>query len=319
MPCKYPLPIVIDSTMMACFRQCEQKFYKEFIRGCRPPGLSIDLHAGACFATALEVARRQIFKHNWPMEQALEAAHAQFMISWGDAVPPEGNQRKKAKNRDRVWEAVEDYFRVYGPLTDHIQPYILNGEPTLEFTFAIPLDFPNFPRHPTSGAPFVYGGRFDMLGSYGGVPIPLDEKTTVSISTGWAEQWNLRGQFIGYVWALQQQGFSVDSMCARGISLQLTQFLHAEAMPTYSRYIIDLWFEQLRRDLWKMVKMWEEDYFDFNLADACTQYGKCIFMDSCLSAEPENWLAQFEVRYWNPLEKNPAAGIPLPPQLRLVA
>lgn len=302
---KAPLPALIDSTMMTCFRQCDQKFYREFVLGLRPPGLSIHLHAGACFATAIEITRRQVFKHQWSLDDALRAAHAQFMIDWGDVEAPT-NPRHKAKNKDRVWEAVEDYFHVYPPLTDHVRPYYVDGDPTLEFTFAIPLDLPGFPRHPTTGEPFLYGGRFDMLGDYNRKPIPVDEKTTISISTGWADQWNLRSQFIGYSWALQQMGYpQVDTVCVRGIGILITEFKHAEAMPTYSRYLMNKWLEQLKRDLILMVSRWKEDYWDYNLGDACTSYGKCQFMEACMSSSPDSWLAHFEVKHWNPLHKNP--------------
>ena len=40
------LPGYIDATMTTCFRSCPRKFYDEFVLGLRPPGLSIDLHAG---------------------------------------------------------------------------------------------------------------------------------------------------------------------------------------------------------------------------------------------------------------------------------
>lgn len=48
------LPLNVDSTMMSCFRSCPQKFFREFVQGYRPAGISIDLHAGGAFALALE-------------------------------------------------------------------------------------------------------------------------------------------------------------------------------------------------------------------------------------------------------------------------
>ena len=58
----YPeLPLHIDSTMMSCARSCLQKFFREFVEGYRPAGISIDLHAGGCFASALEETYKQVF------------------------------------------------------------------------------------------------------------------------------------------------------------------------------------------------------------------------------------------------------------------
>lgn len=318
------LPIYVDSTMLTCFRSCGQKFYKEFILGRRPPGLSIDLHAGACFATALEVIRKLTFKDKLPYHEALLRAHVGFLQAWGDfEIPP---HKVTAKTLDRVWEAVEDYFSTYSPLTDHVQPYMsASGEPTLEYTFAIPLEptctseamLPSgrhyadedgqacFPTHP-NGSPFLYCGRFDMLGAMNGRPIPVDEKTSGRSADGnWAEQWNLRNQFMGYVWACQQCGLDVDSLLVRGTSILKTKIGQAEAIKTYSQGLLLRWHEQLRRDLWRLRRSWDEGYWDYNFGDTCTQYGNCIFMTSCQSDNPMQWLQELEVRKWNPLLKNP--------------
>ena len=195
------LPPYIDSTMVSAFRSCPRKFYNEFILGLRPSGISIDLHAGGAFAHALEVVRNEIFVNHRPMNEALLRASAAFEIYWGDFVVPE--HKKTNKRPDRVWAAVEDYFAKYPPLTDHIQPYFIAGKPTFEFTFAIPLDGDNptqpWPRHPISGEPFIYSGRFDMLGEYLGMPIVEDDKTAgTGFYSGWSEKWDLRSQFIGY-------------------------------------------------------------------------------------------------------------------------
>lgn len=307
---RWPLPLYIDSTMISCFRSCPQKFLLEFVRGLRPPGVSIDLHAGGCFATAIEETSKAIHIGNKSLTEALEIGHGHFAIAWGQFEIPE--YKKTAKTFDRTWMAVEEYFSKWPPRTDHVQPYFLGNQPTFEFTFAIPLEFDGFPRHP-SGEPFLYSGRFDLLGAYMGRPCVRDEKTTGgSISTGWSEKWDLRSQFLGYVWACRQMGIDLDTVVVRGIAIQKTQIPTEEAIKVYSLALVDRWFEQLRRDLWRMVKSWEEGYFDYNFADACTAFGSCIFMDMCKSnGNEESWANQFEVRHWNPLVKNPIGGVPL--------
>lgn len=329
----YPaLPGYIDSTMRSCFVSCPQKFFREFIEGYRPPGISIDLHAGACFAGAIEETYKQVHLHNRTLAQALDVARARFFTEWGDVEVPEW--KTTAKTKDRVWEAIEGdgtskgqgYFEAYAPLTDHVQPYFdSSGKPTFEYTFAIPLEptvahdvednlysrygdgIPDaFPLHPL-GMPFLYTGRFDMLGSYSGRPCVRDEKTTGgSISQRWAEQWDLRAQFMGYVWACQQCGIDLDTVVVRGIAIQKTQIVHAEAIKVYSSTMIAKWKEQLRRDLWRLRRAYDERYFDYNFGDACTSYGNCVFTNVCSSVNPEAWLQEFEVRHWNPLVKNPA-------------
>jgi hypothetical protein len=320
MTTKPELPLHIDSTMITCFRSCPQKFNLEFVHGYRLPGVSLDLHAGACFSSAVEETRKQIWLNDKNLSEALLMAEARFFQEWGDVEPPEW--KRTAKTKDRVWEAVESYFDQYSPKTDHIRPYIAtDGKPTLEYTFAIPLEptskdndpwmgsrHNEFPLHP-SGAPFLYCGRFDLLGSYNNRPCVLDDKTTgYSIGRNWASQWDLRSQFMGYKWACQQCGIDVQEVAVRGIAIQKEQIVHAEAIKPYPDELLGRWHEQLRRDLWRIRRAWDENYFDFNFGDACTSYGLCSFLNTCASPNPQNWVTEFEVRHWNPLVKNPTAG-----------
>lgn len=304
------LPHHLDSTMLTCFRACPQKFLLEFVRGLRPAGLSIDLHAGACFASALEQVYRSVHVDGKNLLDALAISHARFFQEWGNFEIPEF--KRTAKTPDRVWEAVEAYFKLWSPLTDHVQPYRdSTGNPTLEYTFALPLDSNlgdsdhGFPTHP-SGSPFIYCGRFDLLGSYAGRPCVRDEKTTgASIGQAWAKSWDLRSQFLGYVWACQQSAIELDTVVVRGIAIQKTQIVLEEAIKVYSQSLVDRWYEQLRRDVWRIRRAWDSGYFDYNLGDACTAYGHCSFMTACGSPNPEPWLTEFEVRHWSPLKKNP--------------
>ena len=299
-----PLPLHLDSTMISCFRSCPQKFYLEFILGRRPLGLSIDLHAGACFASALENVYKEIYKNDEGLGDAMQIAEAKFIFDWGDFEIPE--YKRTSKTRDRVWAAIESYFQLYPPHLDHVQPYRgIDGSPTFEFTFALPLDYPGFPLHP-SGDHFIYCGRFDMLGSYMDRPCVRDEKTTgSSIGASWADQWNLRSQFIGYTWACRELGFDLDTVIVRGIAIQKTQIAHAEAIKVYSNELRERWFDQLRRDVIRIVAAHEAGVWDWNLADACSSYGGCVFRDACAAPDPLPWLSNFEVKHWNPLHRNP--------------
>jgi hypothetical protein len=306
------LPLNIDSTMISCFRSCPRKFYLEFVLGLRPPGLSIDLHAGACMASAIEETYRQIYFNKRSLDEALQIAYARYCIEWGDFQIP--TWKKTSKTLDRCWDAIVGdgtpegigYFQEYPPHSDVIKPFIAaDGQPTLEYSFAIPLE-DDFPEHP-NGGPFLYSGRFDMLAqTQDGTPIPKDDKTTGrSPSSEWSRMWQLRSQFMGYVWACQQCGLPTNEVCIRGIGILKEKIVHAQQIQPYSQDLIERWYEQLRRDLWRIRKAWDENHWDYNFAESCTSYGNCVFMDSCSAREPLSWLSDMEVRRWNPLEKNP--------------
>jgi hypothetical protein len=296
------LPAYIDSTMVNCFRGCPQKFYNEYILGLRPPDTSIDLHAGAVFSATLERFYREVYTNGLDTSVALARAFATFQNEWGDFVIRKEGHPKTPEN---MWSAVEDYVRVYPPRSDSVQPYFTGAGATFEYSFAIPLDFPGFPRHPVSGDPFIYVGRFDLLGRKSDRPVIRDEKTAQRLESNWAEKWDLRSQFLGYCWALQHLGIPCSTVVVRGVIITKTTVRQVEAIKIYSQHLIERWFGQLKRDLDHLVDCWGDGYFDYNLGDTCTQYSHCPFIPLCSSSQPANWYDSYEVRRWNPLDRNP--------------
>ncbi|MGH7472320.1 MAG: PD-(D/E)XK nuclease family protein [Candidatus Methylomirabilales bacterium] len=299
------LPRHIDSTMITAFRACPRKFYNEFVLGHRPVEIGPDLHAGGCFATALEAFYRTYFTRPGTPTHRLElgriAAIKAFTAAWGLYEPPANH----IKTQGNVWLALEQYLETYPPHTDHIQPYLNHdGEPMLEYTFAIPLE-EGFPHHPDGDA-FLLCGRFDMLGTYHGRPCIKDEKTTKYAGATWADQWNLRNQFLTYVWACQQSGFpTLNTAVIRGVIIQKTNPRQVEAIKVYPPHLISRWYDQLRRDLHRLRRAWDDDHWDFNLGETCTNYGLCPFMTSCQALDPMLWLKDLPILRWDPLHRDP--------------
>lgn len=312
----YELPSHIDSTMMTTFRSCHQKFYDEFGLGLRPAETSIDLHAGGVFSATLERFYREIFRNGVDTPVALARAYATFTTEWGDFII---RKEKHPKTPENMWAAVESYITTYPPRLDSVQPYFSDGTPSFEFSFAIPLDFPGFPLHPVSGDPFVYSGRFDLFGKlHGKIPCIRDEKTAQRLESNWAEKWDLRSQFLGYCWALQHLGVRCSTVVVRGVIVTTKDIRQVEAIKAYPQFLIDRWFDQLRRDLIALTACHNEwaakfpaspqdarDAWDYNLGDSCTAYSHCPFMPLCSSKDPENWYSTYATKRWNPLNRNP--------------
>lgn len=314
------LPAFIDSTMIRTFKSCPRKFYLEFIRGLRGSGKSIDLHAGGAFAYAIECANNAFHFQGKPLTEAMLICEAAFHLAWGNYDVPILRYSKvdgrpiysSPKTRDRMWDAVLDYFAKYPLDSDHIKPFALPGKSSAEFTFAVPLTFEttgldSFPLHP-SGSPFLYSGRFDLLGSYLNRPIVRDEKTAKSAPAYWAEQWDLRAQFLGYVWAVEQVlGIECEQVAVRGVIIQVEEIRQLESIKLYTRALVKRWLFQLSRDLNRLVDCWNAGYFDFDFGETCTSYGLCPYFHSCRAADPEMWLTDFTITHWNPLQKDPLA------------
>jgi len=303
---QFILPTHIDSTMLNTFNSCPQKFYDEFGLGLRPVETSIDLHAGAVFSATLERFYREVFLNGCDTTVALGRAYATFTHEWGDFVI---RKEKHPKTPENMWAAVESYVSTYPPRTDPCQPYFTDNVPSFEFSFAIPLDFPRFPLHP-SGDPFIYVGRFDLFGKWNDLPVVRDEKTAQRLEYNWAEKWDLRSQFLGYCWALQCSGIPCNTAIVRGVIITTKEIRQVEAIKTYPQFLIDRWFVQLRQNLIRLRNCYEAGYWDYNLGETCIAYSHCPFMPLCSSPHPENWYNNYSERRWNPLSRNPVGDGP---------
>ncbi len=291
-------PEYIDGTMVCTFRECARKFYNSFILRCAESAISEHLHAGGAFAHALEATRNQLFNEGKSLDEALEVGFQALCTFWGNFEPPEGSN----KRFDRVAAALPAYFEYFGIQTDPVQPYrYANGQAAIEMSFSIPLEI----DHPVTQQPILYVGRYDMLGDYSGDIYVVDEKTSTSLGAQWGKKFDLRHQFMGYVWSAREHNINAVGAIARGIGFLKTEINFAESINTYSDEMLDRWYIQLLRDIARMKQLWQEGYWDYNFDEACNAYGGCIFKTPCRSPNPEHWLAEYEERTWNPLRKDP--------------
>jgi hypothetical protein len=296
-PLRLDFPDVIDNTILNTFRSCPQKAFRSYIEHWKPTGTNVHLHAGAAFARGLEVARKAFYDHNATAEDAAAVGLQALVEAYGDFECPSDS----AKSLERMCGAFEYTLDVWPLGTDPAKPWRkLDGSHAIEFSFAEPLDL----LHPVTGNPLIYSGRADMIVDLEGGRFVEDDKTTSSLGRSWSGQWELRSQFTGYTWAALRSGIKVDGVLVRGTSILKTKYDHAQAITYRPQWEIDRWYEQTLRDLKRMIRAWEEGYWDFNLGEACNEYGTCAFAPICKKAEPEEWLpAYFIQRKWNPLTR----------------
>lgn len=293
----YPQLAYIDSSMLSTFRSCKRKFYWNYIQQLRPAGESIHLIAGGAFAAGCEAARIRQFRDSpdrqLPIDDLLLAAIPAFAKAWGTYEASEDD----AKNYHNTFHALEHYLTEYPPFTDPVQPIIkADGSPTTEFTFAIPLPV----RNP-AGDPYCFVGRFDLLGKYHDLVVVQDEKTTSALGPYWLRQWDMRGQFIGYVWACRQLGYPVDHVVVRGIAIQKTQHQLVSVPVAYSNIQVDRWYEELLNSLHELNHCYANEFWSYNFGDACSSYGGCGYVDLCKAADPSLFLTNFQRHVWNPV------------------
>jgi len=291
-------PNAVDSTLIAAFRACPQKFYLSYVQHWKSTTKSVHLVAGGAFASAIEAAREAFYVEGKNSSDSEAIGMTALIKGYGDfECPPES-----AKSLERMLGAFEFYLFNYPLGGDGAEPITLpGGRKGIEFSFAEPLAI----NHPVTGVPILYTGRSDMVANRHGTGIwNYDEKTTSSLGATWGRQWEMRSQFTGYNWALLQQGIKPQGTIVRGISILKTKYDTME-VPTYrSPHEIALWEKQTLRDIKRMIACWEEGYWDYDIDGACTEYGGCQFQRICKSSNPEEWLpAHFQRVVWDPLER----------------
>lgn len=294
------LPLYIDSTMVATFRACPRKFFYTFLHNLRAPGHSIHLAAGSAFAAGLEAMRNlQALNPAGPLpnETLWEAAVPPAIAAWGDCP----DDPESPKNLHNVLYALELYLQEFHPYADEVQPLVVGGKPTTEFSFAIPLPI----THPC-GDPFIYVGRFDLLGRYSAndLLVVLDDKTAGSLGSYWLKQWDMRGQFLGYLWACQKLGYNVHNVVVRGTGLLKTETNFLSLPLSYPQHLIKRWEQELYNTIELLIHYHERNYFPYNFADACSSYGGCPMQQLCQAEHPEQWLNNYKVEKWNPIAED---------------
>lgn len=296
-PEKLSFPEAIDSSMRAAFVACPHKFFYEHIWQIAPASPNRHLHAGASFARGLEVARKVFFEGRGSKEDAEIEGFKAFILAYGEFEVADGETKGFAD----MLGALDYYFEQYPIDTDPIRPVITPLGAAVEFTFA--LEIPNT-RHPETGNPLLYFGRFDQLCSFNDTLFVEDDKTASQLGASWANQWELRSQLTGYCWAARQYGYSVQGAIVRGISILKTGYGNAQEITYRPQWQIDRWLHQLQRDVGRMLDCWREQYWDYTLDGACSHYGGCAYLSLCKSANPENWLVpDYQRREWNPMVK----------------
>lgn len=292
-------PAVIDSSLLSHFRQCPRSAYLESFLSWKPRTRSVHLHAGAAFARGLEVARLSFYADGHSERDAIALGLQALIQAYGDfECPPDS-----AKSLERMMGAFEYYFSQYPLGTDTLRPATLpGGKLGVEFSFSEPIEL----DHPETGDPLLYCGRFDMIADYCGALYGEDDKTTSQLGASWSKQWDLRSQFTAYTWGARQAGIRLDGFVVRGVSILKTKYETQQAITPRPAWAVDRWYQQMLRDVARMIECWRAGYWDWNLDDGCNAYGGCQFRKICLS-QPEHehvWLERdFERRHWDPVTR----------------
>jgi len=293
-----PFPSIWDSTIRSSYVDCARMFYWEYMRKKREHEGSVHLHFGGAFAAGCDTFRKSYYLHKLSYEDSLAEATRAILLEWGNFESIDGNH----KTLENCILALDAYFTNYHPDFDPIQPYMTDGVPAVEFSFALPLDV----MHPDTGEPLLYCGRFDMVGVFNNALWVVDEKTTTRLGGSWGKQWIMRGQFLGYIKAAQEFGLDVVGAIVRGTAIHKNDFAFAEVLLPTHQWKIDQWWEQVNIDVARAKEDYLVGHFSQAFGSACSAYSGCPFSRLCDTPDPERWVDTYYTdSHWNPLQKDP--------------
>lgn len=287
-------PEFIDASLLAAFKSCPELGRKAYVEHWKSKLPSVHLHAGGAFAAGMEVARSAFYVGGLDADASVAAGKVRLADFYGDFDTPSDS----AKTKDRMLGAFDFYFSHY-PLDHVVAPILLpGGKRGIELSFAEPLPIKN----PDTGDPLIYVGRADAILNFGGGRYITDEKTTTQLGASWSRQWDLRSQFMGYIWLCRQSGIPVTGALIRGVSILKTKYETQQAIVNHPQWSIDRWVAEMLMWVEDLVTCYKTNRWRHNFDHACAEYGGCQFRQVCASQDETSQLETFfERRAWNPL------------------
>jgi hypothetical protein len=261
----------------------------------------VDLHFGACFAKGIEVARLWYFGPEPVSPQvAIQIGIDAAVNEYGTFQCPASSY----KTVSRLVGALRYYWEQWPLGADGLTPIADGIE--CRFDIALPI------VHPDSGKPLRYAGRYDMLAENRNKRLyVVDEKTASRLGDKWGMKWDLDSQTTGYIWSVRHSlGEAQREVMAqiRAVSILKYDYGHAEVDVLRSTWMVERWYEQMLRDVRRMVHAYEVDEWDMALHEnSCASFARpCEFSQLCCNPSPERIIADgvsYREEVWNPLTR----------------
>lgn len=299
--------------MRSAWSACPTQWYYGYLLSLRKAAVSVHLHFGGAIARGLEITRRAYWQDGLDEINSVSAGLKALIEFWGDfELPGEiAESRAGVKTLEACMDAFISYWEEFPLGSDQIEPLMIDGEPMVEKSFALPV--PDT-AHPVTGEPILYAGRFDLLARLNHAIFVVDEKTAGSLGSMWRSNWRLRGQLTGYCWGGRSFGLDIAGCIVRGLGILKGSITFEQAILTRPQWMVDDWLRQLSRDINRAASMWRSARdlfadaphraFDRALDSACSAYGGCGFASLCEAESPVPWYSEYIVRRWDPLNRD---------------
>lgn len=298
-----PFPHVIDNTTRCSFVKCGRSWLYEHLLHRVGRASNIHLIAGAAFAEGIDRFYKSFYTEDTPYTGDFDTAFIEGFLGltkeYGVDLDRERSEewKKSPKSWQRMVEALRSYWQEYNPKFAQSKICMVEGKPCAEQSFSVPLPI----NHPVTGDPLLYHGRFDAIIERAAKQWGQDDKTTTSMGAAWANSWDARSQFMGYVWGAQTYGWDLSGVIVRGTCILKGSIKHMEVPISFPPHLIQRWYDQLLKDVIMMVETWRHGEYGYNFSDSCTAYGGCSYRDICLAKHQTGVLGMMPIRIWNPM------------------
>jgi len=291
-PYPFQSPLKLDNTKRETYRQCERKYFYQYVMGYKPIMGSTALRYGIVWHKVLEAFYRHVADNGWTRDgKAIEAGVFAGQEEWN---------RYSAKQ-----EFYEDYrdlknlFTSFMKYIDHFaadEGFIKIIEPEQTFKILIeptPEELILFPRL----VPFLFTGKLDLAIELNGLPWRTEFKTTGQALAIQKSRLHRRAQYMGYLWAANQDiGVKPEGML---VMLHYLSAYKSKKTGLYGEPKIDFdrspeIFDKGDLDNWKLSflstaerLMIEQERMVWPMNhESCYIYGRCTFCNLCEQNKP---------------------------------
>lgn len=295
-----------DSVSLGLFKQCPHKYYLTLIEGWHLHPQPVALQYGIFFHKVMETRLRLLARGFSNEETTLRCARLAMLL--GEHLQPGRSERtKETLTRATVWycdQFADDTMRVT------TRP---NGEPTVEYSFQIPLADDAGPFE-LAGQQVFLCGHLDAYVEFLGDYWVLDYKTSKGTlgETFFAEFAN----------SYQQKGYTAVahalSACPNsaipappkgviitGIELGVNYNRFARQQITWTTLQLNEYLSDMKVLIESAAMFAEREQWPHNETQCVGRYGTCPFFQVCTATPPKRQRlleANFRRKTWDPLE-----------------
>jgi len=290
-------PTAYDNSMLDAHKQCPRYAWYRYWLHRSPVEKSYPITFGVAYHRYREVLDLARIQGQPGSDEIHTLAFSEALKVYGDDEPAIGHKHE-FQTKARLLKTCEQGYSYW--LQEPDQGYeVLEAEQS--FQVALP------------GSGELYGGRMDWFGKWNGRIWIKDYKTTSRMGRTYANQFDPRAQFSGYVWgAAKLSGQPVQGMIVETVyNTKNIGPKHESFLSTRTEFALDEWIDDTEEAIVEINRWKDVGYFP-KRTTACMNFGGCYFRGCCTLSNwssREAWLENHtEFKVWDFMKSSTEKG-----------